>query len=963
MKQNKYSSVCEACLGTLLLISVSVSALAIDDDDDATPQSKLQRMVLPSGQIVTPTAIPRSVLEFLNPNLADAPAFVPSGAMTTIVSPDKKTLLVLTSGYNLTSDSSGNSIADASEQYVFVYDISADKPAKRQVLEIPNTYAGIAFSPSGQTFYVGGGQDDDIHSFGVQAGGTWAEVGSPIKLGHSTAIALAPGLIPPSTGGLAVTADGSRIVITNFYNDSITIVDVASRSIVKELDLRPGKVDSAKAGVPGGEYPFWVAIKGNDTVYVSSIRDRQIVIASLGANPAVVKYIPVSGSPNKLILNKAETLLFAAADFTDTVDVLDTTTDKVVETISTTAPQGWISEKTREFRGSMPNSLALSPDESTLYVTNGGTNSVAVISIEPGRSRVVGLLPTSLYPCSVSVSGDGKWLYVVSGKSKTGPNPLETQASANQYVLQLHKSTLLGFPLPSQWELEALTHVVAENNRFSSDRQFRDEFVFDRLRERVKHVIYIVKENRTYDQILGDLDRGNGDPSLTQFGEQVTPNFHKIARKFVDLDNFYDPGDVSSNGWPWSTAGRESDFGLKSVPVNYAGRGLNYESEGTNRDINVGLPTSLARETFDPISPSDPDILPGTADVTAPDAPGENGTPGKGYLWDAALRAGLTIRDYGFFCDLARYDTRNPALVPLERNPAQKGLQVAFPTKPELIANFDPYFRGFDNAFPDFYREVEWAREFDQFDQTGDLPALSLVRLMHDHMGNFDTAIDGVNTPELQQADNDYAVARLIDKVAHSRYKYDTLVFVVEDDAQDGADHVDSHRSTAYIVGPYVWHGAVVSRRFSTVNMLRTIEEILGLDHLNLFTATARPMTDVFDLDQREWTFDADPSALLVANTALPIAKSDTASLGGPRPTHDAQYWAQKTAEFDFHKEDNLKDPQKFNRIIWAGLKSDIPYPAARSGADLRRNRRQLLKKAALVAAEVNPLDKREMQH
>ena len=702
MKQNKHSSVCEACLGTLLLISVSVSALAINDDDDATPQSKLQKMVLPSGQIVTPTAIPRSVLEFLNPNLADAPAFVPSGAMTTIVSPDKKTLLVLTSGYNLTSDSSGNSIADASEQYVFVYDISADKPAKRQVLEIPNTYAGIAFSPSGQTFYVGGGQDDDIHSFGVQAGGTWAEVGSPIKLGHSTAIALAPGLIPPSTGGLAVTADGSRIVITNFYNDSITIVDVASRSIVKELDLRPGKVDSAKAGVPGGEYPFWVAIKGNDTVYVSSIRDRQIVIASLGANPAVVKYIPVSGSPNKLILNKAETLLFAAADFTDTVDVLDTTTDKVVETISTTAPQGWISEKTREFRGSIPNSLALSPDESTLYVTNGGTNSVAVISIEPGGSRVVGLLPTSLYPCSVSVSGDGKWLYVVSGKSKTGPNPLETQASANQYVLQLHESTLLSIPLPSQWELEALTHVVAENNRFSSDRQFRDEFVFDRLRERVKHVIYIVKENRTYDQILGDLDRGNGDPSLTQFGEQVTPNFHKIARKFVDLDNFYDPGDVSSNGWPWSTAGRESDFGLKSVPVNYAGRGLNYESEGTNRDINVGLPTSLARETFDPISPSDPDILPGTADVTAPDAPGENGTPGKGYLWDAALRAGLTIRDYGFFCDLARYDTRNPALVPLERNPAQKGLQVAFPTKPELIANFDPYFRGFDNAFPDF---------------------------------------------------------------------------------------------------------------------------------------------------------------------------------------------------------------------------------------------------------------------
>jgi len=277
----------------------------------------------------------------------------------------------------------------------------------------------------------------------------------------------------------------------------------------------------------------------------------------------------------------------------------------------------------------------------------------------------------------------------------------------------------------------------------------------------------------------------------------------------------------------------------------------------------------------------------------------------------------------------------------------------------EKNANFDPYFRGYDNAFPDYYREIEWEREFDQFVKYGNFPNLELVRFMHDHTGSFSTSIDGVNTVDLDVADNDYAVGRLVDKVAHSPYKSDTLIFVVEDDAQDGADHVDSHRSIAYIIGPYVKQGEVVSERYTTVNMVRTIEDVLGLDHLDVYTATERPMTAAFDLDQREWSYTAKPSALL-ANTQLPIPKASFASYKRiPKPTHDAAYWAAKTKEFDFSVEDHLGDTDKFNRIVWEGLKGNVPYPAERSGADLRKNRKRLLKAAGVAggSASLTPVE------
>ncbi|MGI9071663.1 MAG: bifunctional YncE family protein/alkaline phosphatase family protein [Bryobacteraceae bacterium] len=920
-------------------------------DAGNTQESAALKALLPTGKRITPTAAPGSHFQMLNPGLKAFPNFVAGQAISTAVSPDQKTLLILTSGFNRINGADGNPIPDASEEYVFVYDISHVEPQQIQVVKVPDTFAGLAFSPDSKEFYVSGGKDDDVHIFASDSKRHWSENGEPIKLGHPSGLGLQIGKEPLAAGGLAVTQNGEILVVANVYNDSISVVDLHTRRVSAELDLRPGKIDAAQAGVPGGEYPFWVSIKGNTIAYVSSLRDREIVVVSLGPPPTVLQRMKIAGSPNKMLLNRDQSRLFVTADNSDTVVVVNTKTNRILESLSTVAPAS-VMVRLKRYTGSAPNSIALSPDEHTLYVTNGASNSVAVIRLgrDGTQSRVTGLLPTGWYPNSVSVSGDGRMLYIVNGKSVPGPNrdlhlkvktveshpgPAVTVNSRNQYILQMEKAGFLSVPVPAQDALDRLTRIVAENNSFEMKSAPRDAMVMSELHKHIKHVIYIIKENRTYDQILGDLDRGNGDPSLTEFGDHITPNFHNIARQFVDLDNFYDSGEVSGDGWPWSTSARESDFGEKAVVLQYANRGTNYEYEGLNRDINVGLKTLGERKAANPKTPPDPDLLPGAINVAEPDGP-DGSSQGKGYIWDAVLRAGLKFREYGCMSDTTIDAPREPY-------PFKARVIVSRPANPELYKYGDPYFRGFDPGYPDFYREAEWEREFNQYVANNNLPAFEIVQLPVDHMGEFETAISGVNTPELQQADNDYATARLIERVAHSPYKDSTLIFSIEDDAQDGPDHLDAHRTTAYVVGPYVKHGAVVSSYYTTVNMIRTIEDVLGLEHLNLNTATERPMTDVFDLKQKDWTFDAVPSAVL-GNTKLPIADSarKTAQSGAHmRLAHDAAYWAAKTNQFDFRGEDRV-DAQEFNRIIWQGLMSR-PYPTERSQFDLRLHREKLL--------------------
>ncbi|MCL2449102.1 MAG: beta-propeller fold lactonase family protein, partial [Polyangiaceae bacterium] len=614
--------------------------------------------LLPTGWSITPIAARGSTFDVLSPQFA----VLADHATSTVVSPDGKTLLILTSGYNkqvLTSGAdAGATNPNGTGEWIFVYDISANKPSPVAVLEIPNSYAGIAFNPSGTEFYVAGGQDDLVHVFDL-SGGVWAETSPVIGLGHIAAPPLNLGGLglqtPPQSAGLAVDTSGRTLVVANYENDSISIVDLTTRAVTAELDLRPGKAASSpQPGVAGGEFPFWVAIKGTQTAYVTSQRDREVDVVDLTtpATPAVAARIPVGGQPSKIILNRDQTFLFVANGSSDTVSVIDTSSNKVVETIDVSAPSS-VLDNPSGLRGVNPNSLALSPDEKTLYVTNGGANAVAVVTRDPQQaspSKLAGLIPTGWYPASVSVSADGTFLYVVNGKSVPGAACLDIVEKnpdggppaypvgalamgcnlGNQYVLQLQHAGFLSLPVPSSDDLAMLTQQVARNNLWTAaapaggeteDAASASDSTIAFLHDHIKHVIYIIKENRTYDQVLGDVSPGNGDSALTMFPQPITPNFHQLASQFVTLDAFFDTGEVSGVGWNWSTAARTTDSVERNQPINYGKGGLTYDFEGTNRNVNVGLATPAERLAALPLPMAfagllqDPDLLPGAIDV------------------------------------------------------------------------------------------------------------------------------------------------------------------------------------------------------------------------------------------------------------------------------------------------------------------------------------------------------------
>jgi YVTN family beta-propeller protein len=909
---------------------------------------------LHTGMKITPAAAPGAVFQNLNPDLPDLPDFVAGQAVSTALSPDGKTLLILTSGYNRNNRADGTRNPAWSNEYVFIYDVSGPAPVKQQVLTVPNTFNGLVWNPSGQEFYVSGGRDDNMRVFG-KVGNAWASQAT-VDLGNHPNVS---GYYQPMAAGLAVNAAGDMLAAANMLYDSVSIVNLQSRTLVGEVDLRPGIADPSKSGTTGGTYPFWIAIKGSDKAYISSQRDREIVIVSLSGSPQVIGRIPVGGLPGKMILNKAQDLLFVAESNSDSVAVIDTATDQVATRFTTTAPTNLLA-KIGNFKGSNPNSLVLSPNEETLYVTNGGTNSLAVVSMHYAKDkkvegRVTGLIPTGYYPNAVSVSADGGRLYVVNGMSNTGPNPDACRdnlsiapgssavcSAANQYSWQLTKAGFLTLPVPSQSETNHLTRQVAYNCRMEkSPEQIKNEKVMAAVREQIKHVIYVVKENRTYDQVFGDLPRGNGDPSLAILSP-FSPNHKKLAMDFVLLDNFHDSGTVSGDGWNWSTAGRANDYTQKTVPVNYGGRGFSYDWEGANRNVNVGLPGLAERQAQNPLYPNDPNLLPGVADVAAPDSP--EGEAGTGYLWDSALRAGLTVRNYGFF--VGNFPT-DPATF---RTPFASAAPQSAPLNEALAPHTDIYFRGYDQTNADYWLFKEWEREFDQFVAGNNLPNLSFVRLPHDHFGNFSTAIDGVNTVETQMADNDYAVGLLIEKVANSPFRDSTLIFVIEDDAQNGGDHVDAHRSIALVVGPHVKRNALVSTHYTTVSIIRTIVDVLGLESPGLNDALAVPMADIFTASGQPWSYTAEvPEVLYTTQLPLPaqgVVKRRSekihiaASFRAPR---SVEYWASAMGGQNFEVEDDL-ETDDFNEALWTGLRGEgVPYPHVRHGKDLRRNRDRLL--------------------
>jgi YVTN family beta-propeller protein len=940
-----------------------------------------QKSPTPPGLYITPTALANAVQQPLNPGLTNYPNFVAGEAVKAVVSPDGKTLAILTAGMNSLYDTSGNVDTTASTQFLFLFDISgANKtsPVLKQVIQQLNAHVGLVWAPNSQTVYASGGCDDAVYAYSTN--GSSFTLSNKISLGHApggcvsnTTNRTGLGLgVEPNVAGIAISADGKTLVAANNYNDSISVIDTTSGTVRYEYDLRPFSTSGAPNGTKGGTFPYAVVLNGS-IAYVGADRDREVIAVNVASPVAgsLVARIQLDGNPNGMTLSADGSTLYVTQDNQDQVAVINTATNTITNKIDTRGP-AFLSFPANT-TGAAPTALAINPANKTLYAVNAGSNSIAVIPLSgPSAFRTIGLIPTAYDPTDVTFSPDGSWMYIINGKCDTGPNPgygfgnfafiqyitppggpfpggnaaeSAILRANNQYQFQLEHATLVSARVPDGDRLWDLTARVADNNGYLHGPSRSDEEVMNFVHSKIKHVIYVVKENRTFDQILGDLNNGsNGDPSLALFGGPVTPSFHNMAKNFVTLDNFMDPGDGSMDGWSWTMRGRVTNTETLTQQINYArvNRGLSYEGEGQNRNIPGNLNTTAARDFFfDPTGATTPyttatsSLKGGTANILAGDGDhaATDGPTGyqEGYIFNAVLNAGGTVRNYGWMAN-------TPGSIGTIANPITDPFAagvIQTTTANQLLYQngfYDPYFRAFDMSYPDLWRFNEWNREFQQFVANGNLPSLEMIRgLSHDHTGNFSSALGGVNTPELQEADNDYAVGLLVQTVAQSPYAKDTLIIIIEDDSQDGADHVDSHRATTYFVGPYVKKHAVVSTHYSQPNVLRTIEDIFGTEHLNLNTYYARPMADVFDVrSSGRWTFDAVASTLLKLTT-LGLDPTKVKFAAGPnlKPTHDAQYWADKTRGFDFSAEDRVP-AELYNKILWEGLKG-TPAPVTQS--------------------------------
>ncbi|MGA8439185.1 MAG: alkaline phosphatase family protein [Candidatus Sulfotelmatobacter sp.] len=975
-----------------LFVTASVSA--------QTPPAQVGGNLLPDGFYLTPTAAPGSTFLRLRTGLRPDGSADADGAVNTALSPDGTALLILTTGYNTgfdTQDSSGTPIlwnaldpltglptstTTPNAEWVFVFDVRGARPIQKQLINIPNTYAGLVWDPSGTRFYVAGGIDDRVEVFknsnsGASADGTYVPDAPFVLLNHNQ-----PADVPiqefPTGGlfvttpidtnptaldmfmpfsalaaGLAITPDGTTMYVANYQNDSLSILNTATRTVTNEIHFFvPGQLTAI------GEMPYWPVVLSNaqgGTVktYVSSQRDGQVLSISPSGT---IKLILVHGEPNRMLLSADQLRLYVANGDLDEIEVIDTTKDMVTSRISVARP-GY------NYKGSNPNSLALSPDGKTLYVTLGGENAVAVIDV--ASQKLLGRIPTGWYPSSVTVSADGTRLFVVNMKSNAGPNleyrvdcpgtaippqdsrllcPPPNPTSRNEYILALLKADFLTIPIPDADTLLYLSSLVDANNGFNNP-QHDPMMAF--LHQHIKHVIYIQKENRTYDQVLGDLPQGNGDPKRVQFPQPISPNEHLLAQRFALLDNYYDAGDVSGDGWNWDTQGHTNDATVKNVLVGYGNANYNipFDWNGNPRNIGIALPDtttgtpspSTVRITtlFDPTGSSS--IEPGSKDITAsegaddldPDALG-------GYIWDSVLRAGLTVRHYGLYADENYYVVPSagpPLYIPIVRDAFAQKVVQAVPVRKSLLGRTDLYYRGWDLNTPDQYRFEEWNREFNEYVIKGDLPNFEMVDFMEDHFGNFSSNAASLENPLAQMASNDYAVGRLVEAVSNSPYWKDTAIFVVEDDAQNGPDHVDAHRSTVFVASPYTNSGAVVHTMYNSTNVLRTIEDILGVKSLGLNDANALPMSDVFVKEPNLQPYVApipgilceppvDPT--LVPECHNPGSRPVTAAIKSLR---DGRWWAQATKGFNFNHPD-MVNADLFNRILWRGIMGDDkPYP------------------------------------
>ncbi|RKY66989.1 MAG: hypothetical protein DRP97_07725, partial [Candidatus Latescibacterota bacterium] len=684
-------------------------------------------------------------------------------------------------------------------------------------------------------------------------------------------------------GGMTLSADGSVLYVVLNRGNTLAVVDLKKKKVLRQIPvgIAPYEVvltgEKAYVSNWGGRRP-----REGDATYPSSgsemVVDEETGIAASGTvavidlqQGKVVKEIETGLHPGALLFNADSTQLFVACASSDYVTVIDTRRDVVAGTISVHI------DKDLPF-GSAPNALLLSADGHTLFVANGTDNAVCVVDLQDPY-KIKGLIPTAWYPGALLLDREHASLIVANIK---GAGERNMRADQRGYNTHNPLGSISFIPLPETQELQAMTATVRSNNDFVAvmkrltGRKKRKEKVpvpqFPGERSVFEHVIYIIKENRTYDQVFGDMPEGEGDTALVHFGEEVTPNHHALARQFVLLDNFYCSGAISADGHQWTDEAYVTDYLEKFFG---------------------DFPRSYPYDGDDPMAYSP-----------------------TGFLWDNVLSHGLTFRNYGEYVS-ARIDPPDATFSEIWQDYRSGTDRIKIRARvnlPQLEPYTCPDYIGFPNKVSDQYRADVFIRELKTFEEKGEMPNLIILLLPNDHTSG---TRPGRPTPRAAVADNDLALGRIVEAVSHSAFWHNTVILVTEDDPQAGLDHVDSHRTVGLVISPYTKRGEVISTYYSQVSMFRTIENILGIPPLNRFDVAALPMSDCFTEQP-----DLTPYKALPSNIPLDKINPALESLSG-----EARYWAEKSLEQDLEDVDRIDD-DTFNRILWHAVKGyDRAYP------------------------------------
>lgn len=761
-----------------------------------------------------------------------------------VLSPDGKRLAVVT----------GSNFAPRALHVI-------DAATGRRMYDYPlgDSFAGVAFSPGGDHIYVGGGSANKVYF--LRQTETEYEEEPGVELAGAA----------PS--GLSVSADGKRLFVALNLKHAIAVVDVETRE-VKEIAV--GMNPYTTVATPDGKKVYvsnWAGrrAKGSDTKdeNFGIVVDPRTGIPSSGSVSVIdtgkleaVAEIETGLHPSAMVLNADASRLYVANANSDTVSVIDTAADKVLYSIG-------VRPGLKAPIGSAPNALAIGAGGKTLFVANGANNAVGVVDLDGHPPRLRGYIPTGWYPTALAATGDGKKLWVASGYGFGSIKPLGEGKTGRSYKDRTGVVSLVD--IPDAATLKTLTAQALANNRLqvsgSVERGARHPVPMGAGESSpIRHVFYIIKENRTYDQLFGDLAQGNGDPTLVQFGREVSPNHHALAEQFVLLDNFYTPADQSALGHRWCTQGYASDWIFK-----YG---------NARNDANPML-----------YAPND-------------------------FLWDVAKAGGLSVRSYG---ERGANTFTPPEATFLDIYQGWKSGQMTVQVKPKtFIAGlkdiYHPEYPAFGGKVPDQYRADIFLKEFREYVREGTLPRLVILLLPNDHTNGTSP---GLPTPRASVADNDLALGRIVEAISKSRYWKESAIFVVEDDAQNGVDHVAGHRTIALMASPWVNRRTADSRFYTTINLYRTILQILGLPPQNQFDLAAEPMFPVFAEQADVTPFTALPNQIPLDELNPPLK-----SLKG-KALEDAQASMRMNfSEPDAAPEDVL------NRIVWRStMGMRRPYP------------------------------------